>query len=87
MQRLMFRFAHWRFRHFIAPRLAAKLRAEGKNTEADDLLKNANGPAPKSLDEVVANTVASLRAQGRGEEAEKYQAIADATVGRVGRKT
>jgi hypothetical protein len=76
LDKLVFKFAHWKWKTFEAPALIQSLRAEGKVKEADALEKIRQEPAPASQDEMVQSSVNKLLAQGRMDEAMKLKEMA-----------
>lgn len=74
--KLIFKFAHWKWKTFDAPVLIQSLRDAGKNKEADALEMERNKPAPSSQDEMIQSTKQKLMAQGKMDEAMKLDEMA-----------
>jgi hypothetical protein len=76
LRRLIFRFAHWRWKTFLAPKLIQSLRAEGKHDIADLLEKERNRPPAQDQVDLVQETKRHLLAHGRKDEAIQFSEIA-----------
>ena len=78
LRRWIFRFAHWRWKTFIAPKLIQSLRDEGNHEGAELIEKERTRPAPQDQTELILATKRHLLARGRSDEAIQFSEIAKA---------